>query len=284
MSEKGFNSQNVEANFIRHAKSTYATKAKNLSEDPQSRIDVENQVTPDLSMKGVEQAQEKATEFFKELNPENDILFFVSSSEARALETARIYLDEAHKQRFEIIQPEHVRGELVDSIGDGQVRVIKTLSLNIKNTLLDALFDPTKTLDRINMEALDSETRNRWEAARQIITENGDTENWGTNFIRYSDEIQKIFPEIKTSKELFESRFKRLLQLYKFATEKFRNFGSDKNLKVLAFGHKETVGYALQEYFGDHNINNCEAITLETPNDDSEALQLKRRNDTATLK
>jgi len=128
------------AHFIRHSKSAYRTYEEiQKSESPEQQLDPEKQVTPDLPEAGIELAEQEADKFFEDLDPETDAIFFTSSNEARALETANIYRKAAHEKGFDIITPENTRGELAEEIGEGEIRVLKNLSLNIDNVLLSGV-------------------------------------------------------------------------------------------------------------------------------------------------
>mgnify|MGYP001620184623 CR=1 FL=1 len=266
--------------FTRHSKAGYKTYAEILkSDDPTAPVDPERQVVPDLPEAGVELARDSAEEFLDTLDPETDQLFFASSNEARALETAAIYKEVAETKGFEIIKPEHVRGELAEEIGGGDIRVVDALSLNIKNNLLSSVFNPSAHVGEVNLEALDPKTLTKWNEARAII-EAGDRDSWGANFYEYGEEIQKIFPELKTSRELYETKFKNLLRLAEFGLKKAEESSLDKNIKILAFGHENYMGYALNKYFGEHEIKNCETLTIKPA---GENLAINRRGEEASL-
>lgn len=261
--------------FTRHSAAKYSTYAEiNKSENPQAPVDVENQVTPDLSERGLELAREKAKELFDSFNPKEDEIFFVSSSEARALETAAIYREVAKQRGFEIVVPENVRGNYAEEVGQGDIRVVQALSLNIKNTLLSSVFNPDVYLKNVNLDALDKDTRKKWEKAREIINSD-DYGSWGANFFHYSEEISKIFPEIKSTKDLYETQFKNLLRLVKFGIKKIKESGRGKNVRILAFGHENYIGYALNKYFEDNEIGNCETISIKSVGDEN--IMIERR-------
>ena len=251
------------AHLLRHSISGYKTYKEAIkSEDPQAAVDYDKQVTPDMPEAGIELAKNKAVEFFKTLDPETDAIFFVSSNEARALETANIYREEARKQGFEIIKPEHIRNNLADEIGKGEIRAVNTLSLNIDNALLGSVFNPDKYLGEINWEAIDQETKKKWDKAREIINSD-DKGSWGGNFHHHSEEIQKIFPEIKSAKNLYERQFKNVLKLVNFGMDKIEKANINKNVKIIGFGHENYLTYALDKYFKDHSMDYCEAIEFD---------------------
>jgi hypothetical protein len=262
--------------FTRHSKALYKTYAEILaSEHPDMGIDAEQQLTPDLNESGVILAREKASELLNTYNPQEDALFFVSSNEARALETGNIYREVAHERGFEVMAPENVRGQLAQQIGDGEIRVLKNLSVNLENMLSVSVFNLQIKEDDINWTNIDPEIKSRWREARKVIAAD-DKGSFGSNFFHYSEIIQKFFPELQTAREVYETQFQNLLRLVRFALKKIEASSHPKNIKVLAFGHENYVGYALNKYFQDHAIANCETlhITLE-----DEQLQMQRRGE-----
>lgn len=252
-----------EVKFTRHSRAGYKTYAEILaSENPQAPFDPEKQITPDITEQGAELARSEAEKFFDGMNPETDALFFASSNEARALDTANIYRQVAHEKGFEILTPEHTRSGVADAIGEGEIRTVKNLSLNNTNTLAGSVFNPKFLTGKENLAALDEETRQKWEEARAIIDAD-DKGSWGANFYHHSEEIQKIFPELKSAKDLYETNFKNLIRLAEFGMKKAQESEHPKNIKILTFGHENYISYALNKYFGDHEIKYCETITVD---------------------
>ena len=266
--------------FTRHSQAQYRTYQKiKLSDNPQAAVDYENQITPDLSEPGIALARERAGEFFARFDPEHDALFFASSNEARAIETADVYRRVAKEKGFEVIKPEHTRSTYADELGEGEIRVLQNLSLNIENTILAGVFNPDSQQNPKFTEKLDSETQEKYTKARAIINQH-DYGNFGENFFHYSKEIQNIFPEIESSNDLFESQFQHLLRLAQFGINKSNTSGISKHIKILAFGHENYMSYALNKYFGDHEIKNCETIDIAiTPEDTF----LTRRGDRVSI-
>lgn len=249
-------------NFIRHSKAEYNTYGKiRSSENPQAGMDPENQITPDLSAEGVALAEKKAEELLSRFVADRDILFFTSSNEARALETANVYRKKAHEKGFEILKPDNVRLKLAETIGEGEIRVIDNLSLNPKNILLQALFNPDHHNVSVNWDALDQETREKCDRVRALVREN-DYGSFGPNFFHHSEKAKKIFPEIKSAQDQFDSQFQHLLRLARFGLKMAGDAKLAKNVKILAFGHENYMAYALDKYFGDNEIKNCEAIEV----------------------
>lgn len=67
--------------YTRHSNAGYKTYEKILaSDEPLAHLDPEEQVTPDLSEKGIEFAKSEAEKLFNTLDPQADELFFVSSN------------------------------------------------------------------------------------------------------------------------------------------------------------------------------------------------------------
>src|SRR3989344_1243394 len=257
------NQRKDSVHYTRHSRAKYGSYARIAeSENPQGSIHHEDQVTPDLPEAGVELAKVEAEKFFAELNPGTDELFFVSSGQTRALETAAIYRGVAKAKNFEILAPENVRGNLAREIGGGDIRLVRNLSLKPSNVLIDSIFNPDRTLPAINWDAVDLETRNRWEKAHKMIQDD-DKGSWGANMFHHGAEVKKLFPEVDTAEELYESQFKNLLRLAEFGMKKAGESGREKNLKILAFGHESYMGHALQQYFENHEVKNCETVTFE---------------------
>lgn len=254
--------------FTRHSMAQYLTYIqKKLSDDPTGPVDYENQVPNDLSENGIELAKQKASEFFTNLDPENDTLFFTSSNEARAIETANVYRQIAKKKGFEILKPEHTRSSYAEEVGEGEIRVLQNLSLNIKNMIIFSVFNPDSQQNPKFLEKVDPETRAKYEQARALINVH-DYGNLVDNFYHYSEEVQKIFPEIKTSEDMFNVQFRNLARLAKFGLEKAKESGLNKNVKIMAFGHENYMINALQEYFGERAMKNCETIEIDVDETD----------------
>jgi len=268
------------AYFTRHSKAEYNTYRKiRSSENPQAGIDPENQISPDLSEEGVVLAEQKAEEFLSQFDPQKDILFFASSNEARALETANIYRKKAIEKGFKIMKPQKAGLDFAQQIGEGYIRVVRNLSLNNKNLLLQSLFNSDYQNQSVNWDALDPETRKKCDEVRALVREH-DYGSFGPNFFHHSEKAQEIFPEIKSAKDLFDGQFKRLLKLAEFGLQKAREAGLEKKVKILAFGHENYMAYALEKYFQDHEIKNCETVSIEVKDS---AVNLTRRGVLKTL-
>ncbi len=270
--------------YSRHSSAAYGEEAKILASDnPQSAVNPEDQIHPDLTEAGIEFARTEAEKFFGNLDRQHDELFFVSSNQARALETAAIYRDVAKQKGFDVIAPDHVRGGFAQEIGGGDVRVVRNLSLKSENTLVYSVFYPDKNMAPINWEAAsqqDPQIRDKWERAHKIIQEH-DFGSWGANMFHHAPAVKQIFPEVNTAEDLYEGQFKNLLRLAEFGLNKAQKSDRPKNLKIIAFGHENYVGYALDKYFQEHDIKNCETISFQQ--DETGAMTLERRGQRAVL-
>lgn len=256
------------AHLIRHSKASYKNiDAIIASDKPQRPVDFKNQLTPDLPLEGLELAKVKASEFFSKLDPEKDAIFITSSNEARALETADEYRKIAHELGFEIIRPKNTRNPLGNNMGEGEIRVLQNLSLNVNDITLNCVFNTGNILNKVQEGAIDEETRQRFLRAREII-EKDNQKSWGGNFYKHSEEIIKILPELKGAKELYETQFKNILRLLNLGFSKVDSSNYSKNIKILGFGHENYLGIALEKYFGDHNIGNCEVINFYPKNNE----------------
>lgn len=249
--------------FTRHSKAQYRGYSEDLaSEHPNKARDVNEQPIPDLTEAGVELAEKRGNAFFTRFDPKNDAMFFTSSDQVRALETADKYRTIAHDKGFEVIRPEHGDRKLASEIGEGEIRVVKNLSLDQSDPLLASVFSPDSQRGPINWDAVDLEYKERWSRAHEIIQAH-DYGSFGANFYHHSEAIKVIFPEIATSQDLFESQFKNTLRLAEFAIKKAKESRHPKNIRILAFGHENYLGYALNKYFEEHEIKNCETIDIE---------------------
>ncbi len=259
------------AAFIRHSVSSYKTYGKIAgSDNPMGQLNPDEQEFPDLPEKGVELAKQEAEKLFSELNPSEEILFFASSNEARAIETANIYRQIAHQKGFEILKPEHTRNKHAEEMGEGEIRVIENLSIypdKKTNVVLDSVFNSPKKRSPINWDAVPSELKTRFEEASKII-ETDDRGSFGANLAAHSEEVKKILPEISTAAELHGSQMQNLIKLLKFGLKKAESAGLEKKVKILAFGHENYLMDMLEKTFHEEGIKNCEAIHLKVEGDD----------------
>lgn len=253
----------------RHSISPYKLNESIIASDnPEAAPSADKQwFNSDLTPEGMKLAQEKAKEFFDKLNPETDALFFVSSDLVRAAETAKIYLDTARARGFEIILPRENNGpkyrNKAEEIGEGYIRKIDCLTLDhLENMLREFVFHPDDYLNKIKDSAeVSPETREKWAAARKII-EADNKGTWGNNYAAYSEEIKKIFPNVSSAKEAYETKFKSMMKLIKFGQEKINEQNPEKNIKVLAFSHENSFLYFLNKNFGE-SMKNCESIVFK---------------------
>jgi hypothetical protein len=265
----------------RHSIAEYKSNREALeSEDPAKSFDRQNQIFPDLAPEGIKLAREKAKEFFASLNPETDVLFFASSDMARALETANIYREVAEELGFKIIEQKVRPGSLAEKIGGNKIRPVPSLSFDIKNILAQSAFNPMRVKSEINWEAVPDEERKKWEQARDIIGSD-DHGSWGSNYHYHSVEVKKLFPEVETAEQLYHQQFRQIIELIKFAKEKIdeakdmKEF-KGKKIKVIGFGHENYLSFALEKYFDEHSIGNCEMINF---NMSGEKIFLEKRGE-----
>jgi len=252
--------------YIRHGVAGYETyRAVRGSEDPARPFDATEQVTPDLTPAGVELAQGEAEKYFDHLDSKNDKLFFFSSNEARAIETANIYRNVAKERGFSIIKPEHSRSRISDDSAEGDIRILNTVSINSKNLLIDSVFNPANKRGDIDLEKIPIETRDAYERAVAII-DNDDQGSWGANFAKHGDKIKEIFPGVKTAEEVYDGKFRDFLDLISFGRAKAQE-NNQLNIKVLVFGHENMVIYVLEKYFGSDELRNCEVINFQLQGD-----------------
>ena len=263
--------KNDEFFATRHSISPYKLNEGIIkSNNPEDAPNADKQwFNSDLTPEGLKLAKEKAEDFFAKLNPNTDALFFVSSDLVRAAETAKIYLDAARERGFEIILPREKKDKTLEpknkaeEIGDGYIRKIDCLTLDhLDNMLREQIFQSKDYLNEVqNLKNVSEETKKKWTEARKII-EADDRGTWGNNYAVHSEEIQKIFPNVKSAKEVYESKFKNMLRLIRFGQEQIKKQNPEKNIKVLAFSHENSFLYFLNKNFGE-SMKNCESISFK---------------------
>jgi len=251
---------------IRHSLAQYqGNKAIIGSDNPEAAFDPKTQdFRSDLTPDGQELARTEAEKFFDQLDPERDAIFFASSDLVRAIETAQIYKDVAKERGFEIIVPENVRNEIVEEIGEGEIRKVEALSLNIENMLLDFVFFPEDQLEEAvkDKDFVSEDTKRRWVEARKII-ESDNQGTWGRNYHKHSRAIQEIFPNIRTAENMYDKKFKGMVRLMRMAQRKINQEQPQKNIKVLAFSHENAMLHFMSQNFHDASINNCEGVAFK---------------------
>ncbi len=264
----------------RHGVAEYKLNERIVASDnPQHGHEAQNQdFLQDLTPEGRRVAHEKAEDFFNSLNSETDALFFVSSNLVRAAETAQIYKEVAKERGFEIIKPENVRDEIVQEIGEGDIRNVESLSVHIKNMLLEFIFHPHR--DYLNevvqdKSKLPQDILDKWGEARKVI-ESDNQGTWGNNFYKHSEQISKIFPDIRSAEQVYNQEFKDIIRLMKFGQKKIAEKGYSKNIKVLAFSHENAFLYFLGKNFQECALDNCESIAFSV--DDSGIIETKAKN------
>jgi hypothetical protein len=274
----------VDISLLRHSKADYKSYSAVVdSENPDSPLDLQGQILPDVPQKGVELAQKEAEKFFAGMKPDEDALFFVSSSQARALETAKIYKDIAKEKGFTVITPEHTRNPLEERMDEREIRVLKTLSLKPGSALWGSIYNPPAYMPPINWEAVDPETKKKWDEARAIIAAS-DKGNWGANFHHYSDVLKEkgLLPETEdTANELFGTQFQQLKKMAQFGAGKAKSGYEGKNIRIIAVGHENYLTEAIKQYFGEEGINNCEVFNINVDNNDG--ISLTRRGETKEI-
>jgi hypothetical protein len=270
--------KNDEFFAIRHSTAEYKLdEGIAQAENPEAAPKAKDQwFSSDLTPEGVVLAQEKAKEFFTKLNPSIDALFFVSSDLVRAAETAHIYMDVARELGFEVIRPSSLdRAEThpdprnkAEELGEGYVRKIDALTLDhLENMLQEFVFKPTDYLAEVVKypENVSLQTREKWAEARKII-EADNKGTWGANYAAHSEEIAKIFPNVKSAQQVYESKFLDLMRLVRFGQAKINKDNPEKNIKVLGFSHENSFLYFLNKEFGEP-MANCEAIAFKVDAD-----------------
>lgn len=257
----------VEAFLIRHSKASLQTYETILmSDDPQQPVTKDFQVSPDLKEEGKKMAEEKAEALFEKMDPEKDELVFVSSQEARALETAAIYRNIAKQQGFTILSSGKTGSELAQQLGEGDIRIIKALMPEIKNTLMITIFFPKNKVPEINWTAVPTDIKKKWDQARSIV-ENNDHGSYSANLTEHIEAVRQIFPEMASADERNEKILKKLKRLFDFAQSKAKENPPDKNIKILAFGHDTYMSALSEKVLKDSKTENCQAINIQASSD-----------------
>lgn len=263
-SERGNSGADVD--LFRHSRSGYENYGNRLiSDNPQDSTEIRNQITPDLTEDGIKLCENTAEEYFGSLDPSETALFFVSSREARAMSTASIFREVARKQGFEIIKPQHSRSDISEKEAGGEIRGLNALTLSGNNLFANSVFNPEKYLPDINWDSIDEESKKKWLQAREIILSD-DKGSWGANFHFHAPKVKNIFHEIGTAEEEYHRTFSKLVKLIKFASSKTEQSKGGKKIKIIGFGHENYLSFALDKYFGEHQINNCEVVRFAEGN------------------
>lgn len=271
---------NFSADYIRHSKASYKTYGQIASSpEPKGPFNPNEQILPDITEAGIELAKKEAEKYFANLNPQENQLFFVSSNEARTIETANVYRQIAKEKGFEIIKPDNARSEISEELAEGDIRIINTISINSKNVIVEGVFNPPAFRGSPNLDALTAEEREQYDRAAAIV-DNDNQGSWGANFAKHGAAIKEIIPEILAPEDQYNTKFKDLLRLIKFGQEKAAQVGGEKKIKVLAFGHENMMAHVLQVYFQENGLNNCEAIGFEPVGD---KLEMSYRGNTAEI-
>ena len=176
---------------------------------------------------------------------------------------------------IEISRPKNVHSSLAEEVGEGEIRVVDSLSINAPDILLGNVFSPDSHLESVNWDSVDDpDFLERWEKARKIINAN-DKGSFGANFFEHSEAIKAIFPELQDAEDIYNQQFKNLIRLARFGLKKANESGHSKNVRILAFGHENYMGWALDKYFQDNEITNCETVHIEV--DEDERVHMTRR-------
>jgi hypothetical protein len=257
-----------QADFIgfRHQDAEYKLNKKVLdSENPKNPIRAGDQnFVNDLTEKGEGKARLQAEQFFSQFDPKKDAFFFVSGDFVRTAETAKIYLEVAEKMGFEIIRPQKAGDKTVEKVGDGKIKHLQNLSLDIKNALIDQLFNHENDYLKLAQErgvSFDENLTKRWIEARNII-EKDNKGSWSENWRYHSDEIKKIMPEITTAREMFDKQFKKLLRLIELGKKKIEASGHPKKIRVLAFTHENIFTHWLSEHWNEPGLSLGESVSF----------------------
>lgn len=262
----------IRIKIIRHGKALYGMDWGIIqSDNPESKPEAKNQwFYSDLTPEGKRLVREEAIKFLDTLDKKTDALFFVSSDLVRAAETAKIFLDVARERHFDIITPRITENEddeyltKAEEIGEGCIRKIDCLTLDhLENMLQEAIFNPDDFMKTMvqHPENISPETKDRWEKARAIVDADNKG-NWGDNYFAHWEKIAQFFPDIKSPRAVYDTKFKQMIRLVRFADRKMKEKNPEKNVTVLGFSHENSFIYFLNKVFGE-SIKNCESVGFE---------------------
>jgi hypothetical protein len=245
---------------FRHSIAGYKAYGEKLSSDePSGSLDINNQPRSDLTEAGIEHAKASADKFLDTMDPAKDVFYVVASTQTRAIETAKIYADRALARGFTVVNHGAKTGSTFAGIlGEGYVRSLDNLSLK-DNALHVSAFYPVGKMPQINWDAVDPDTKEKLEEVRSRTVEQKDYGSWGANMYHYAAEVKKVFPDVQTPEELYQSRFGNLVKLAGFAHKK----AAGQQVNVLSFGHENYMGVPLERDTGNHVLGNCEALELK---------------------
>lgn len=156
----------------------------------------------------------------------------LASNEVRALETAKIYKDEAEKRGFQIISVPQKQNDIGCRITKGDVKTSSRLSINSQNIVADNVFMPADKRFKINFDKLSPEVRKRYDAALAIVDQDNKG-SYGANLVAYGDEIKKIFPEIRTSEQIEKEKLGVLIKNFRTLAKKMEKLVLKSVLKFL---------------------------------------------------
>lgn len=244
--------------YFRHAQALYGAIVEKLrSDNPRGPIDIETQPENDLTEAGHKLARASAEGFLARLDPKKDELFFVSSDQMRALQTARVFIEVALQKGFRVIRHDKTGSSVAANVGDGYIRSLETLSHSYADALPDAVFNPPSQLPEINWKTVPPEYRAQWDKARADVLAD-DRGSWGANFFAHSEEVESMLPGVRSAKDLFAKRYKALVRQAQVALRSTQG----QRVNILAFGHENMVGIPLERDTGDHALPNCEGVEM----------------------
>ncbi|MEK6910791.1 MAG: histidine phosphatase family protein [Nanoarchaeota archaeon] len=256
------------ADYIRHSKAGYPTYAGiMMSDDPTAPFNPERQVERDLTPDGIKIAQASARKYFDNLDPKKDKLYMLASNEVRALETAKVYKDEAISRGFTIISVPKQENDIGYRITGGGVRTSSKLSINSKNLVADNVFMPADKRFKVNSDKLAPEVRAKYQQALAIV-DRDNKGSYGANLVAYGDEVKKLFPEVRTSEQIEKEKLGVLINTFGNYSKRHQESGAADHIKVLAFGHQDQMVGFLNRNFGKAELDNCEAVSFNFDNAD----------------
>jgi len=278
------NGGTISGAFIRHAPAKYASYGAILSSNqPAQPFNSMRQTFPDLTKEGYEKARVSAVEFFDGIDPTRYRIFPLASNEARAIETALVYQQVAKEKGFGhlvLFNAHHVgNGAKEALIRENPANkwflehlgIVSELGIYDDKTpdpnalIRDGVFNPKSRRTVVNPKSISPELYAKYNEACQIVDADPQA-SWGDNWMKHAVHVkQGPFPEVKTPIEVYDDQFRKTMNKVKLAGKKSETMGLNdlgQGVKMLMFGHEQTVGHALDSKFGEHALKNCEPLVF----------------------
>lgn len=277
VNKEKMNLPSFHVDIIRHSKSEYKNYELQRRSNPAEYLNYRNQVG-DLSEDGEELAQKSAEEFAKSINPEKEIVVLITSREARAYNTAKIYLGVFDQNNIEVWNgiPSHQQIYPVDFIDENEIdsRIVaaRIPSLNYRNQAsLDKLERHRTSLD-IDDPRLSEKQRKDYLSARKVVESQESDHSWGENYQTFQGSAPE-FGDIPTAKQ---NKLKILngLEIIRRVSNSERTKSIEreqkKQFRYVVITHEENMFdiKSVDKSLTDQDtIPNCGVLSFDMPSD-----------------